>query len=99
MAVGARSCLANSWRISHFGINPVRGGSPPKDSSTRGVKAVRAGVFVQEMARALMVVELLILKTMNVENVMIKYISRVRSVREGANCSTSIIQPRCAIEE
>lgn len=39
------------------------------------------------------------LKTRNVENVMIKYVRSVRSVREGENWITRIIQPRWAIDE
>jgi len=80
-------------------MNPVRGGSPPRDKRISGVKAVRAGAFVQEVARALIFVALFNLKTRNVENVIIKYIISVNNVREGENCSTNIIHPRWAIEE
>lgn len=85
--------------MSHFGINPVSGGSPPRERRIRGVRAVRAGAFAQEVASVLMLVDLLSLNTRNVENVMTKYVSRVRNVSEGENCRTRIIQPRCAIEE
>lgn len=80
-------------------MNPVKGGSPPSERRTRGVRQVRAGAFVQEVARALMLVALLSLKTRKVENVMTKYVKRVRKVREGENCNTRIIQPRCAMDE
>lgn len=99
MAVGASSCLANSSRISHLGMNPVRGGRPPKDKRTRGVMAARMGVFVHAVARELIVVVSFSLKTRNVVNVIRKYVMKVRRVREGENCRIKIIQPRCAIEE
>ena len=67
MAVKARSCLASSWRISHFGINPVSGGRPPRESKTRGARAVRAGALAQEVERALIVVVFFSLKIVNVE--------------------------------
>lgn len=80
-------------------MKPVRGGKPPSERSTKGVKAVSAGALVEEMASALMFVALLNLNTRKVENVIIKYVIRVRKVRCGENCRISIIQPRCAIEE
>lgn len=72
MATGARSCLVSSCKISHLGMNPVSGGSPPRDKRTRGVSAVRAGVFAQAVASMLMLVDLLSLNTRNVEKVMTK---------------------------
>lgn len=99
VAVRARSCLVSSCRISHFGMNPERGGRPPKESRRRGVRAVSMGVLVQEVARALMLVALFSLNTRNVEKVIVRYIRRVSSVSAGENCSTRIIQPRWAIEE
>lgn len=85
--------------MSHLGIKPVRGGRPPKESRIKGVKAVRAGVLVQEVARVLMAVALLSLKARKVAEVIIMYVRSVRRVRVGENCSTRIIQPRWAIEE
>ena len=99
MAVGARSCLVSSWRISHFGMKPVSGGRPPRESRTRGVREVSAGALAHEIARVLILVALFSLNTRNVENVIMRYVRRVKRVREGENCSTRIIQPRCAIEE
>lgn len=72
MAVSPRVCFVNSCRISHFGMNPVSGGRPPKERRRRGVRAVRAGAFVQEVARAFIVVALLILKVKKTENVIMK---------------------------
>ena len=70
--------------MSHLGIKPVRGGRPPKERKIRGARDMRAGAFVQEAARVLIVVALLSLKTRNVEKVIIKYVSNVSSGREGA---------------
>lgn len=80
-------------------MNPESGGSPPRDNKTKGVKEVMTGALAQEVARALMVVELFSLKTINVENVMMKYRRRVRRVKEGANCKINIIHPKWAMEE
>lgn len=80
-------------------MKPVRGGRPPRERSRRGAKEVRAGAFVQDVASALIVVALLSLKTKNVENVIIKYVRRVRRVRDGENWRTRIIQPRWAMDE
>lgn len=70
--MGASPCLVSSWRISHFGIKPVRGGRPPSERRMRGARAVRVGAFVQDIARVLMFVALLSLNTRNVENVITK---------------------------
>ena len=99
MAAGARSCLVSSWRISHFGMKPVSGGSPPSDRRMRGVRDVSAGAFAQEVASILMLVALLSLNTRNVDDVIIRYVTRVSSVSGGENCRTKIIQPRWAVEE
>lgn len=77
----------------------MSGGRPPRESRINGVREVRAGAFVHEIASILIVVALFNLKAMKVENVMTKYVRRARRVREGTNCTTSIIQPRWAIEE
>lgn len=99
MAVQGSSCLVSSCRISHFGIKPVKGGRPPRDNKIRGARHVIAGDLVQEMARVLMLVDLLSLNTRNVEEVIIKYVRRAKSVRVGENCKIRIIQPRWAMEE
>lgn len=64
--------MDSSCKMSHFGIKPVSGGSPPRERRTRGVKAVSAGAFVQEVASELIFVALFNLKTRKVENVMTK---------------------------
>lgn len=60
----------------------------------RGVREMSTGAFVQEIARVLILVELLSLKVRKVEKVIMKYMRRVRSVREGENCKIKTIQPR-----
>lgn len=67
VATAVKFCLVNSCKISHFGINPVRGGSPPRERRRRGVSAVSVGAFVQAMDRVLMLVALLNLNRMKVE--------------------------------
>lgn len=42
--------------MSHFGMNPVKGGRPPRERSIRGVSEVSTGFFAQEVARVLMLV-------------------------------------------
>lgn len=80
-------------------MKPVKGGRPPKDSKIRGVRQVNAGDLVHEMARELILVDLLSLKVRNVEDVIMRYVRRARRVRVGENCKIRIIQPRWAIEE
>lgn len=80
-------------------MKPVRGGRPPNDRRISGARDVSAGAFAQEVASVLMLVDWFSLNTRNVENVMMKYMRRVRRVRDGENCSTRIIQPRWAMEE
>lgn len=80
-------------------MKPVSGGRPPRDRRIRGVIAVKAGVLVHEMARELIAVALLSLKFRNVAEVIVRYVRRVKRVREGENCKTRIIQPRCAVDE
>lgn len=60
----------SSCKISHLGIKPERGGRPPRDSSTRAVNAARVGDLVHEVARVLMVRELLVFSVRNAEDVM-----------------------------
>lgn len=55
--------------MSHFGIKPVSGGRPPRDSKIKGVREVSTGAFAQEVARVLMLVEVFSLNTRNIENV------------------------------
>jgi len=70
VAVRAKPCFVSSCRISHFGMKPVSGGKPPRESRAKGVRDVRAGALAQEVARVLMFVELVSLNTRNSEDVM-----------------------------
>jgi len=75
------------------------GGRPPKDNRRRGVRAAKIGVFVQDVANELMLVDELILKAKNNEEVIVIYVNRAVRVSEGLNWITRAIQPRWAIEE
>lgn len=93
------SCLVSSWRISHFGANPVRGGRPPRESRIRGAMAVITGAFAQEVASVLMVVALFSLNIRKADSVIVIYVAKASSVSEGVNWRMRIIQPKWAIEE
>lgn len=85
MAVVGRCCLVSSWRIIHLGMNPVKGGRPPRESSTIGMSAVEIGAFAQEVAKVLMLVALFSFKVKNAAEVIAMYMVSAKSVREGAN--------------
>lgn len=53
-------------------MKPVNGGSPPRERSSRGARAVTAGNFTQDRASALRVVALFRTSIRKVEDVMIK---------------------------
>lgn len=99
MAASPKSCFVNSSRISHFGMKPVRGGSPAKDRRINGAVAVKLGFLVQEMAKELIVVDLIIFSVRKAEEVIFKYKIRFMRARGGENWITRIIQPRWAVEE
>ena len=69
VAVRGRPCLVSSWRISHFGAKPVKGGRPPSDRRIRGARPVRAGALAHAVARVLMFVEPEALNVRNAEEV------------------------------
>lgn len=94
-----RFCFASSCRISHFGINPVSGGKPPSDSSTRAVVVVRTGLFDQTIERVLIFVTDDVFRVRNAADVIKMYVPRARRVSCGAYWRMMIIQPMCAIEE
>lgn len=71
MAIGARPCFVSSSRMSHLGMKPVRGGRPARDSRTRGTRGARAGTFDQEEVSMLIVVDLLMMKTIKAEKVIV----------------------------
>lgn len=80
MAVRGRLCFANSCRISHFGIKPVSGGSPPSDSNTRAVVVVKIGLFDQTTARVLTFVVDETFRVRNAADVIKIYVNRARRV-------------------
>lgn len=94
-----RACFVNSCRISHLGMNPDKGGRPPRDSTIRGNKAVRIGALDQEVASEFIVVEPVVRKVMKAEAVIKIYSARDRRVRKGSNLIIITIQPRWAIDE
>ena len=99
MAVRGRLCFVSSWRISHFGINPVRGGRPPSERRDRVASAARLGALVHAVASVLILVDEEALRVRKAADVITMYVASVRSVSWGANCRTIIIHPRWAIEE
>lgn len=72
MAVGARFCLASSCKINHFGMKPVSGGRPPSDRRVRGMRDVRMGALVHDVARVLIVVDLFNINTRKAEEVIMR---------------------------
>lgn len=99
MAVRGRLCFVSSCKINHFGINPVSGGSPPSESSTRAVVAVRAGFLDHATARVLILVVDEIFRVRKAADVIMIYVNSASRVSWGAYCKTIIIQPIWAIEE
>lgn len=67
VAIEFNSCFVSSDKISHFGPNPVSGGNPPKDKSTKGVSAVMVGDFDHDIARALIEVVLFSLNRLKID--------------------------------
>lgn len=57
VAITVRFCVVSSSIISHFGIKPVRGGSPPNESKISMVIAVIGGEVVHEVAMSLIFFE------------------------------------------
>lgn len=71
MAGMKRFCLVISWRISHLGMKPVRGGSPPRERRVNMNIIVSSGDLVEEMAIELIFVTLLVLSNRNSDDVII----------------------------
>lgn len=61
--------MVSSCIISHFGMKPVSGGRPPRDSKVRAVMTVMVGIFVQFMANVLIFVACSSLNVRNVADV------------------------------
>lgn len=99
VAVRGSSCFASSCKINHLGINPVSGGSPPRERRAKAVVAIRVGVFAHAKESVLILVADDILNERNAVVVIKIYVPSARRVSWGANCRTIIIQPICAMEE
>lgn len=84
MATIGISCFVSSCKISHFGINPVSGGSPPSDSSARAVVAVRIGLFDQVVDNVLILVDINSFSVRKAVDVMIIYVPKAINVSCGA---------------
>lgn len=78
-----RFCFASSWRISHFGKKPERGGSPPKERRVSSVIIDRRGDLVVDEAMELILVELKVLNRRKVVSVKRIYKIRLRRVKLG----------------
>lgn len=63
--------FVSSWMIIHFGIKPVRGGSPPRDSRIVRMIIVIRGVLFQVWARDRVVVVVVVMRSMNMVRVII----------------------------
>lgn len=57
--------FTNSLMIIHLGINPVKGGSPPRDMSTIRMMVVMRGCLFQELERERVVVLLFVWRSIN----------------------------------
>lgn len=66
-------------------MKPERGGRPPRDRRIKGVRAVIAGVFIDDEASILIVVALLSLKMRKAEEVIIIYMVSASSVSDDEN--------------
>lgn len=63
----------------------MRGGRPPRDRRTRVARYAITGVCAHESARVLILVEPEVLNVRKTEEVIITYVNRAISVREGLN--------------
>lgn len=79
----ARFCLVNSCKISHFGINPESGGSPPRESNIINEIMDRRGDLTMDIAIELILVELSILNSRKAVMVIIIYNVRLSWVKLG----------------
>lgn len=77
------SFFVNSWMIIHLGANPDRGGRPPMDIITVRISVVMTGVLFQVCDRERSVVVELIINSINIVVVIVRYISRYSTVIVG----------------
>ena len=70
--------------ISHFGMKPVSGGRPARDSSASIIVALSIGVFVHEMSIVESFRTLIWVNDKNMVVVISEYNAKVRIVRWGS---------------
>lgn len=80
-------------------MNPVSGGSPPRESRIKQASALRAGDLVQAEVRVIVLVEFTLSSVRKAAVVIVIYVIRASKVIWGAIWATKIIHPRCATEE
>lgn len=51
VAAGIISCLVSSWMMSHLGRNPVKGGSPARESKVKSSIAFSEGTLAHIVIR------------------------------------------------
>lgn len=78
-----RLCSVSSFRISHFGINPVNGGRPPSDSIVIMLTVIRMGALAQAVARVLIFVAVAFFRVVKAVYVITIYSMRFSSIRLG----------------
>lgn len=71
--VGVISCLVNSWRISHFGRKPARGGRPARDRRVSMNVAFSIGALVHEVMAVDRLRVLVVLRVRNTAVVIMVY--------------------------
>lgn len=93
------SFFVNSWMTIHLGINPDSGGRPPIDIMTVRTSIVVMGVLFQVCDRERRVVVELIMSSINIVSVIVKYINRYSIVIVGLYTKIAVIQPMWPIDE
>lgn len=76
------SFFVSSWMIIHLGINPNSGGRPPMDIMVARISVVITCVLFQVCNSETTVVEL-VMNSINIVSVIMKYISRYSTVTAG----------------
>lgn len=72
VANGKRKLVVSSFRISHLGINPVSGGSPPNAMRVIIVIVESVGEIVHIVPKSLVVLVVDIIRIINIEVVISK---------------------------
>lgn len=69
LATGVLLFFSSSVMMSHLGINPERGGSPPRDRSTVAIRGIMMGCLFHAMEMELIVVYEDVISIRNIEMV------------------------------